>query len=370
VKRLRPWLPVLAYWLLMLVVSLGAHAVLLFVVLTRIPAYDAPGSRAEPVEPTYVRVDLPALPDDVHEDLPAEVDPERLADATALERPRPRDLDGQIVEVAKPDEARRPEDADYLAQYDTTVPEEMMSPRFRINPDVVAPIHSESDQEQKDASVDADQGEDAPSTAETERRDRFDPMRDGVLGDLPTLSDPKRAPWSVARTQGSASASEHSDSASLAGAPQNDRLFEDVGAGTYLNTKELLYADYLLKIRRLVNFYWSQNLSNSPSSLRIAKPEYTTVVEATLTADGALETVDVTTSSGITFLDDCVTRAYKVAGPFPNPPDALISADGRVHLPTMSWTVTFGSAGNAAAGVDPRAGVQFPGLYQGYDAGR
>jgi len=369
VKRLRPVLLLVAYWFAILAFSIGVHVLALFLFLTQAPKWDAKPPRPDAVaEPQYVRVDVPDLPEVAP--APAEpLTPEQMADAMTRERPRPDNLDGQIVEVAKPDEERRPEDADYLAQYDTTVPKETMSPRFEINPEVVAPVHSDADQEQQDASVDADQGEEAESAAateETHRERHFDPKRDGVLGNLPTLTDPKDAPWSRSITHGAASASQRADGASLAGAPQNDRLFETPGTGTYLNTKELLYADYLLKIRRLVNFYWEQNLSNAPSSLRISRPEYTTVVDVVLTADGAVESVALTESSGIAFLDECVTRAYRVAGPFPNPPDGLVDSDGRVRLPTSAWTVTFGTAGNALPAVDPRSGVQFPGLYQGY----
>ena len=34
-----------------------------------------------------------------------------------------------------------------------------------------------------------------------------------------------------------------------------------------LNTVEILYASYLNRIRRLVNFYWNQNLDNLPASV-------------------------------------------------------------------------------------------------------
>ena len=66
--------------------------------------------------------------------------------------------------------------------------------------------------------------------------------------------------------------------------------------------------------------------------------------------------------SGNDPLDDAVVRAFRVAGPFPNPPDGLVAKDGRVYLPNMSFTVGVGQARMQYQGIDPRAGVQYPGI--------
>jgi protein TonB len=129
-----------------------------------------------------------------------------------------------------------------------------------------------------------------------------------------------------------------------------------------LNTKENLYAGYLNRIRRLVNYYWQQNLDNLSSSARLGRPRYSTTVEVVLNADGALELIEVTEESGVGELDDCVVRAFRAAGPFDNPPEGLIEKDGRVYLPTMEFTVELTTARVQYQGIDPRAGVQFPGI--------
>ena len=89
---------------------------------------------------------------------------------------------------------------------------------------------------------------------------------------------------------------------------------------------------------------------------------YRTDIKAILNADGALEYIEVTDASGSEPLDDAVVRAFKVAGPFPNPPDGLLEKDGRVYLPDMGFTVQLGVARARYEGIDPRAGVQFPGI--------
>ena len=82
----------------------------------------------------------------------------------------------------------------------------------------------------------------------------------------------------MAYTSGSRSWSE-----SVADWPDSPLLLdEDRGDAVRLNTRELVGATYINRIRRLVNFYWDQNLDNLPSSVRYARPSYTTVVVVVL----------------------------------------------------------------------------------------
>jgi hypothetical protein len=270
------------------------------------------------------------------------------------QEPEIPDVEGQIVEVPPPLEEVKPEDAEYLAEHDQDVVEETRSENFLINPEVLAPEFSrEARYETQDF---MDVGADKPSTGARVGNDRFDPDRDGTLAALPS-------PWSLTNRDGIADPvmashlSEH-----FAGAPQNDLLEEKRGERTALDTKEYLFASYLNLIRRAVNFYWEQNLDNLPRSTVISKPRYTTVVVAVLDANGALEEVRAVTASGSPEIDQCVLGAFGLASPFPNPPVGLVERDGRVYLPPMSFTVQWGTASNQFQGIDPRAGVQFPGI--------
>ncbi len=270
---------------------------------------------------------------------------------------RQPELDGQIVEVAPPDEERVPHDSAYLSEFDITVPEETRSERFQINPDVLAPTFSAESKLKSERVEDLDALEPADGARIGRNvESRFDPARDGRLAHLPS-------PFAATNREGEGGPVAGSPEDSLlAGAPQNDLLREKVGAATQLNTKEYLYASYLKRIRRLVNFYWQQNLDNLPGSVRLANPSYTTGVEAILDGDGSLEIVTVVASSGSPELDDAVVRAFHIAGPFPHPPEGLIEKDGRVYLPSMGFTVQLGTARAMYQGVDPRSGVQFPGI--------
>jgi hypothetical protein len=272
------------------------------------------------------------------------------------EDPPEPELDGQLVEIARPQDPQRPEDSEYLAEFDATVEEETRTDAFKINPEVVAPEYSHEDKMEQEDLVDLQL--DKPSTGAQVGNDRFDPDRDGNLAALPsphakTNRDGVQDPVPASHT-----------SSALSGAPQNDLLDEKLGDRVSLNTREYLYAEYLQRIRRLVNFYWEQNIDNLPSSTPMVKSAYTTGVEVVLDGNGALEIIEVVDESGSEPLDDCVVRAFKLAGPFPNPPEGLIEKDGRVYLPDMAFTVRQGTARARYEGVDPRAGVQFPGIHK------
>lgn len=262
--------------------------------------------------------------------------------------------DGQIVEVPRPEEEQRPEDADYLAEYDRTVPEETRTEEVKLNPEVLADMYSREEKLEFEDLMDLDVVD--PSTGAQVGNDSFDPDRDGALASLPS-------PFALTNKEGLQKPvpSSHRQQ-SLAGAPQNDLLDEEVGDRVALNSVEIKYADYVLRIRRLVNFYWAQNLDNLPRSVRLAKPRYETVVDVVLDGNGALESIVVTGESGSEPVDNCVVDAFRIAGPFPNPPEQLIAKDGRVYLPDFGFTVEVGTARAPYMGVDPRQGVRYPGI--------
>lgn len=268
--------------------------------------------------------------------------------------PIPPELHGQIVDLPPPLEEKRPKDADYLAEHQREVEKETRTERYKINPEVLAPEYSKETKLQLEDLIDL--GVTDPSTGARVGNDRFDPDRDGKLAAL-------ESPFSVTNRDGLQKPvpASHSTQA-VAGAPNNDLLDEERGTAVNLNTNEFLFANYLNRIRRLVNFYWQQNLDNLPPSAMITKSQYETEVDVVLTAHGALASVAITGESGSPAIDSCVVQAFEMAGPFPNPPEQLIGPDGQVHLPDFGFVVRVGQARNTYQGVDPRAGVQFPGI--------
>ncbi len=271
------------------------------------------------------------------------------------EEPEPKLPDGQIVETPRPTEEQTPAVADYLAEHDNAVPVETRSERFKINPDVLSNMYSD------EARLAL---EDVPDVGATE---------DSTGATVGTLMPPDAgrgaprtaiaSPWAFTNKEGlAAPVPSSSREQTLSGAPQNDLLDEKKGAVVALNTREFIGTAYLNRIRRQVNFYWDQNLDNLGSSVRISAPRYRTVVAIVLSADGVLESIRVTDDSGSPPHDDAVVDAFRIAGPFPNPPEQLVSKDGRVYLEDFSFEVQYGQAQLDYSGIDPRAGVQFPGI--------
>lgn len=279
--------------------------------------------------------------------------PEPPPEAEPPEPERP-EWKGQIVEVAPPVVEEDPIEADYLAEYANDVEEETRTERFEVNPEVLAREWSrDHEAEQHDVE---DLNVEKPSTGATVGNHRFDPNVDGTLAAVPS-------PWKATNKAGTADPIPSSQrSATLAGAPQNDLLDEVIGKAVDLDTTRYPYAGYIDRIRRQVNYWWQQNLDNLPSSVRLAKSRYTTAVEVVLNADGALEHIEVAGESGSPELDDCVVRAFRLAAPFDNPPAGLVEKDGRVYLPEFHFTVQLQAAQMHYQGIDPRAGVQFPGI--------
>jgi len=266
------------------------------------------------------------------------------------------DISGQIVDIAPSPKAERPEQADYLAEDDQVAETETRTERFRVNPEVLHHQFSEEDKLEFEDLTNLDAIE--PSTGAQVGNDRFDPDEDGSLAALPS-------PFQVTNKDGLQKPVPASHRQSVfTGAPNNDLLDLPVADRLALNSHKIQFAGYLNRIRRLVNFYWNQNLQNLPVSTqaRLDRPSYETLVNVILDDAGALESVEVTRPSGSRVLDTAVVRAFRVAGPFPNPPPQLIAPDGRVYLPDFDFNVRMGQARAHYQGVDPRASVRFPGI--------
>ena len=321
-------------WVPVLIVALAIDTLLVAGVLWSIRTLQPePSARARPVKLVIMR------PPAVEEEEPEEDDPE---------------YEGQIVEIAPPEIEETPEESDYLAEHDQVVEEETKTEKYKINPEILAKKYSREEKLKMEDLIDLNV--DKQSTGAQVGNDRFDPDRDGTLASLPS-------PWAITNKEGIQDPvmASHADSA-LSGAPQNDLIDERTSDELNLNTKEYLYTTYINRIRRLVNFYWQQNLDNLPSSVRLSKSQYHSAVDVILNSDGALEFIEVVDECGAPELDEAIVSAFKLAGPFPHPPEGLISKDGRVYLPEMGFDVKLGTARAHYQGIDPRAGVQFPGI--------
>ena len=270
------------------------------------------------------------------------------------EEPEEEDFSGQIVDVAEPLEKERPEDADYLAEFDRSVEEQTKVEKFRLDREVTSDVYSREDRVQEEELEDLNVMED--STGAQVGNDSFDPDRNGAMASLPS-------PFAVTNEDGLQKPVPASHRAEdIAGSPSNDLLDVNTGEAVALNTKEFLYASYINQISQLVSFYYQQNLDNLPRSTVISKSQYTTVVDVTLGSNGALDAIGVSDESGSPPIDNCLVEAFKIAGPFPPPPAGLVDDDGRARLPDFAMTLRVTQAEARYEGIDPRSGVQYPGI--------
>ncbi len=272
------------------------------------------------------------------------------------EEREPEREQGQVVDVAPPIEERRPDDARFLAEYDITVPEETRTDRFRLDSDFRAPTYSPEDAMELQSEL-MDLGATVPSSGGQAGSQPFDAERDGRYASLPS-------PYRLSNKAGlEGPVPVGAGEQRVSGSPSNDLVDARLGTQMSVNTREVVFAAYINRIKRIVSFYWNQNLDNLPQTVRLSRLRYDTVVYVVLDDQGALQSIEVTEGCGEGALDEAVVQAFRVAGPFPNPPEALITKDGLVHLDDMGFTVQVGGPARAPyAGVDPRSGVQFPGI--------
>lgn len=134
-----------------------------------------------------------------------------------------------------------------------------------------------------------------------------------------------------------------STGASLAALPlmssTAENLAEPEEGETLLNTRQYKYAGYLVRLRRVVSFYWQQNLDELTEGLKLDAVSYTTVIAMTLNAQGDVIGIEVAEGSGVPDLDLAVVGAVRKAGPFPVPPEGFIDEGGEVWLPDFGFTV-------------------------------
>lgn len=344
----------------MLVASVGVHALLLPWFLSRLHplAFDVP---APPVRVTMIDGDpADALTEPQRETLRrlertlAPPEPDRPP-VEPPPQPPPPPTRGQVVEVPRPKTSRVPVRAQYLADTDNAVAVETRTERFKVNPDVVSNTYSDDSRLALEELLDV--GAKEMSTGAT----AGGPDSKGPGVGAP--SSPVLSAWARTNKEGLAAPLPASSARQeMAGAPQNDRLNERIGDSVELNTRAFVGAAFINRVKRMVNVYWSQQLDNLPRSTRLVRPRYETVVDVVLDANGVLESVRVRDASGVAALDACVTEAFRLAGPFPNPPAALVAPDGKIHLDQLGFEVVLGKAKMSYGGIDPRAGELFPGI--------
>lgn len=263
--------------------------------------------------------------------------------------------DGQVVDIAKPDNEKRPDSYKFLAKWDSTVPREKRSafdkdipvrgkklrrlaapPSARLTPhsdELVTPGEAKERKEKVEERI--KKGELAGFEGETgdleKGAEKESPGR--ITGAAPAdrkgqeaaeLSLPPRyLPYFLGNDTALTSPSNDY----LKNLPEEDE--------TAVNARRFLYADYYNRIKQAVSRYWEPAkvlLVHDPSGHIFGMADRYTKIEAVLDARGTIVSLTVIRPSGVDFLDREAIDAFKAAAPFPNPPAPLLK-EGRFIIP-------------------------------------
>lgn len=118
--------------------------------------------------------------------------------------------------------------------------------------------------------------------------------------------------------------------------PSNDYLKKiEKDKETKLNTKRFIYAAYFNKIKQAIYKHWTPTyvmMINDPKQHIYGKKNRYTKLKVMVAKNGAVNKISVITSSGIDFLDREAINAFKMAAPFHNPPEALLNEQEELEI--------------------------------------
>lgn len=285
--------------------------------------------------------------------------------------PPPPQRPAQVVEVAKPNTDKEPDNARFLSEHNVTVEKQKVA-RGSVQEPMVA--------KSKDAEL---QAKNDPKEASIQKPSEQDPGKSAKAPEVPGLlsmrapgapQQPTEAPQE-GRTRGEATGAKgpivadgfiprrgdgaieqqkrdpgelaRGESGAGGGTPNVPNLkptqemleravgggsvdhLEDVENGdeTSLSAKRWVYASFFNRLKRQVAQNWdpaSVWRRNDPNGTVNGFKTRITEVRVSLAANGSLAKVVVTNPSGVSELDDEAVRAFQSAAPFPNPPDGLV----------------------------------------------
>lgn len=286
--------------------------------------------------------------------LPARPDPAK-PETPKPKPPQDDDLNGQVVETARPEREQAPENAKYLGRYDMKVereqkamgrkvpgrdlgkmaidnPSRLQSPQSTSTAPTQLPRQRQVAQAPKgenkpeQAAVAASQ---APGNGPAPQEAQPPGQSSSVVvqGAPNGLLLPSTSPGNVLRNL-----------QALSGSPGgNDYLpdVDDEGATNLLNTRKFRYWDFFQRVKDRVGQEWEPGKvwhERDPTGQRYGVKNRLTVLRVTLDPEGALKQLRVAKECGLDFLDDEARRAFTAASPFPNPPSGLRNDHGEIEF--------------------------------------
>jgi len=278
---------------------------------------------------------------------------------------------GQVVDLPRPREERRPDDARFAAEYDSWVERE--TKRYgKFDPSSQQRRSGEVEPDKRNAPALTPDPSEFPAAPgplamrlpAEERRSPLARPHAGETGRTADLagseeqmpSDPDGA-FSRPGGGGPRRIERQEEEPQVGGRPglygllpSEEQIARAVGSGTQdhlpdidegnetaLSTKRWVYATFFNRVKERVRDHWKpaeEYQRRDPTGRIYGAEDRYTLLQVNLKADGSLSKVWVVHTCGLDFLDDTAVEAFKMAQPFINPPRQLVEA-GR-------GTVSFG----------------------------
>jgi TonB family protein len=125
------------------------------------------------------------------------------------------------------------------------------------------------------------------------------------------------------------------------------------GNQTALNTRAAPFAAFVARMHRSIHKLWGfgalEEWDEMGSSSPLNNPNLLTTLEMVLNADGTVDKVTVVRTSGYTAYDLAAIDTAFQAGPYPDPPRAIRSANGKIYV---HWRFYRDERQCATSGVD------------------
>jgi TonB family protein len=274
---------------------------------------------------------------------------------------------GQVIDLPKPHEEKRPDKARFAAEYDNSVTKETKKygkfddkarqaalngaaeqPRPAVPPSPPSPKNAPRTPGALAMRTPGPRGRPGPQGPPGESSPQVagrpgesleaPPDQNGDLSP-PGMGTPLRPPGGG----GVPNPSQQPPGAPPALVPSDQQLAKAIGSGTQdylkdiddgdetsLNSKKWKFASFFNRVKQQVRDHWrpaEEYRRRDPTGSIYGQKDRYTLLRVQLKPDGSLANVALETPSGIEFLDDEAIEAFKQAQPFPNPPHQLVDGD-------------------------------------------
>lgn len=274
---------------------------------------------------------------------------DRVATAEKTKKAPVEKLEGQVVDVPAPQREEVPDSAKFLSNYNTKVEREVKARRRPSGerragapgPTGRQAIKADGEQalkrpEMKDSKATVDQAE-SGAPAPKVKDDALRPGNEKLLKGMemmlvPSLTGSGRGGLHNMQALGGIGGNGQGGSAgmvfqdALMGVPEEGDL-------TLVNSRKFKYFEYFQRMKDAIRGTWlpsERYRARDPYGKVYGDRDRLTILAVVLNSKGAVTRIDVLQGSGLEFLDDEAVRAFREAGPFPNPPAGLIDDRGQI----------------------------------------